>query len=252
MTEPTARPATEPESRLGIGGNFPPAATPYEKACEEIESLYGEAALWLDGAQVTDQSVADGLAKLIKLTREAKARADEARKVENEPFDKGKAEVQARYNPLLKKADLAMTTCKNALAPWLDAIDRAQREAAEEMRRVASEKAKAAQEAIRAADAANLAEREKAEELLEDAKRADAMANKIERATATAATGGRAIGLRTTYHPELTDATAAARHYWRVEPFAFQEFLIGLAERDCRAGRREIPGFTVTATKTAA
>ena len=148
--------------------------------------------------------------------------------------------------------DQVIKTCKNALAPWLDAIDRAQREAAEEARRVAAEKAAAAQAAIRAADAANLAEREKAEELLKAAKRADAQANKIERATATAATGGRAIGLRTTYQPVLTDMTAAARHYWSVERKAFEEFLIGLAEKDCRAGRREIPGFTVVEKKTAA
>lgn len=235
-----------------LGHNNPPPPTAYEIAREEIESLYGEAALWLDGAQVTDQATADGIAKLIKLTREARKRADDARVIENEPFDTGKAEVQARYTPLLKKADLAMTTCKAALAPWLDAIDRAQREAAEEARRIAADKAAAAQAALRAADVANLAEREAAELLVKDAKRADAQANKIERATATAATGGRAIGLRTTYQPVLTDMTAAARHYYKVERKAFEEFLIGLAEKECRAGRREIPGFTVTEKKTAA
>src|SRR3990167_6078636 len=185
------------DPRLGIGGNFPPAEpTPFERACEEVNALYGEAALWLDGAQVESQGVADGLATLIAMLREAVAFANEARKAENEPFDTGKAEVQARYNPLLQKADLAMMTCKNALAPWLDAIDRAQREAAEEARRVAAEKAKAA----------------------------DAQANRIERAPATAATGGRAIGLRTTYQPQLTDMVLAARHYWKVERAAFEEF----------------------------
>jgi hypothetical protein len=105
---------------------------------------------------------------------------------------------------------------------------------------------------LRATDAANLAQREAAELLVKDATRADAQANRIERATATAATGGRAIGLRTTYQPTLTDMTAAARHYWSVERKAFEEFLIGLAEKDCRAGRRAIPGFTVTEKKTAA
>src|SRR3990167_3296349 len=234
------------DPRLGIGGNFPPAEpTPFERACEEVNALYGEAALWLDGAQVESQGVADGLATLIAMLREAVAFANEARKAENEPFDPGKAEVQARYNPLLKKADLAMMTCKNALAPWLDAIDRAQREAAEEARRVAAEKAKAAQDAIRAADAANLAEREAVEELLKDAKRADAQANRIERATATAATGGRAIGLRTTYQPQLVDMTLAARHYCKVERAAFEEFLIGLAERGWRARRGGIPRLPV-------
>ena len=245
-------PPNSDDNRLSIGGNNPPPPTAYEIAREEIEGLYGEAAHWLDGAKVVDQATADGLAKLIKLIRDAKAGADDARKVENVPFDTGKAEVQARYNPLLKKADLALATCKDALAPWLGAIDRAQREAAEEARRLAAEKALAAQQALQAADSANLAERAKAEALVQDAKRADAQANKIEKATATAASGGRAIGLRTTYHPALTDMTAAARHYWSVERRAFEEFLIGLAEKDCRAGRREIPGFTVTEKKTAA
>ena len=248
-----------PEAIATIGHNNPPEPTPYEKARDKINDLYDESKLWLDGAVVDSQALADGLGKLLKSLRDAVTEADAMRIIENEPFDKGKAEVQARYAPLIAdtknqkgKATLAINACKNALASWLDAIDRAQREAAEEARRVAAEKAKAAQDAIRAADAANLAEREAAEELLKDAKRADAQANRIERATATAATGGRAIGLRTTYQPQLIDMTLAARHYWKVERAAFEEFLIGLAERDCRAGRREIPGFTIHEKKTAA
>lgn len=236
----------------GLGHNNPPPPTPYEKACEEVDALYGEASLWLDGARVESQGVADGIAKLIKLIRDAKARADEARKVENVPFDTGKAEVQARYNPLLKKADLAMQTCKNALAPWLDAIDRAQREAAEEMRRVAAEKAAAAQAAIRAADAANLAEREKAEELLKDAKRADAAANRIERATATAATGGRAIGLRTTYTASIVNDVMFAKYAWERHRADMTVFLAGLADRLVREGKRDIPGCQIIEKKTAA
>src|SRR3990167_10046330 len=201
-----------------IGHNKPPPSTPYETACEDIEALYGEAALWLDGATVESQSVADGLAKLIAMLREAVKKADAARLAEKKPFDEGKAEVQARYAPLIAdtktqkgKAILALDVCKNALAPWLDAIDRAQREAAEAARRVATEKARAAQDAIRAADAANLAEREAAEELLKDAKRADVQANRIERATATAATGGRAIGPRTTDQPQLVGIGGGGR-----------------------------------------
>lgn len=247
------------EAIATIGHNQPPEPTPYEKARDKINDLYDEAKLWLDGAVVDSQALADGIGKLIKSLRDAVAEADAARIIENEPFDRGKAEVQARYAPLIAdtktqkgKAALAINACKNALAPWLDAIDRAQREAAEKLRQEAAEKTRLAQEAIRKVDAANLAEREAAEALVQDAKKADALANKVERSTATAATGGRAIGLRTTYQPELTDATAAARHYWQVERKAMEEFLIGLAERDCRAGRREIPGFTVHEKKTAA
>ena len=237
-----------------IGHNNPPEPTPYEQAVEEMTILYSEAEGWLDGVAVDTQDMADGLAKLLNLIRDAKKRTDEARKVEAKPFDEGKAEVQARYKPLLDKADLASDACKKALAPWLAKLEREKAEAAAKARREAEEKAAAAQAVIRAAAPDNLAEREAAEDAVKAAKKADMAANRAERDTAKASSGGvgRAVSLRTHYRPVLTDGVAAARHYWQHRRPEMEAFLVSLAERDVRQAQRTIPGFDVVEEKTAA
>jgi hypothetical protein len=234
----------------GIGHNKPP--TPYEQASAKIEDLYGEATYWLDGAAVECQDHADGLSTLLNMIRDARKEADEARKIEAKPFDDGKAEVQARYNPLLKKADLATDACKKAIAPWLDKQAAEKAAAAAESRRIADEKAHAAQEALRATEATNLAEREAAEQLVRDAKKAETTANRAARDTAKAGVGiGRATSLRTSYKPVLADAVVAARHFWATDRQEIEALLIRLAEQEVRNGKREIPGFVIEEVKTA-
>src|SRR5690349_4076026 len=99
--------------RAVIGGNNPPPS-PFEIAQKAVEDIYGEASMWLDGATVDSQELADGIGNLASELRKARKLADETRKIENKPFDDGKAEVQARYKPLLDKADLAIEACKKA------------------------------------------------------------------------------------------------------------------------------------------
>jgi hypothetical protein len=240
------------QAPVGIGDNRPPEPAPYETAKDEINDLYGEAKLWLDGKAVATQELADDIAKLINMIRAARKRADDARKVENRPFDTGKTEVQARYNPLLKQADRATEVCKSALTPWLQRLDAEKRATAAAARLVAEEQAQIARDAHQAAALDNLKEREAAEALIEDAKMAERAANRAERDTAKAAGGvGRAVGLRTIYTPILTDAVAAARHYWKIDRQAMTDFLTSLAEKDVQRGEREIPGFDVRGEQTA-
>lgn len=234
------------------GHNNPPEPTPYEIARDRVEDLYGEATLWLDGAKVDSQELADGIANLLSDLRKAWKAADEARKIENEPFDLGKAEVQARYNPLLKKAKQAEDACKAANEPWLkkkaDEIEAAARAAREE----ADRKRREAEEAIRAADATNLAARNAAEELVKAAKKAETVANKAERTTAKAGgASGKSMGLRTTWKPVLTDAFRAAKHYWETDRQEIEGLLLVLAARDVASGKREIPGFEVQEQRNA-
>ncbi len=227
-----------------IGHNSPPS--PFETATETIETLYGQAQDWLDGEEITNQEYANEISKMINLIRAAKKEADTARKVENQPFDEGKTEVQDRYNPLLKMADLAIDACKKALAPWLEKVRVELLAKAEKVRLEAEEAKRAAQEAIRAADADNLAEREAAEALVEEAKAAEIASKRAAKDTAKASGGvGKAASLRTTYTPKLTDPVAAARHYWQVKRPEMEAFLTGLAEKDLRAGVGTIPGFDI-------
>lgn len=236
-----------------IGSNNPPEPTPYEQSLEKITDIYSEASLWLDGAAVNSQELADGIGNLLDAIRKARKFADDARKVEKSPFDAGAAEVQGRYNPLLEKADLATAACKKALAPWLNAEDaRVKREAAA-ARAEADRKRQEAEDALRASDAQNLAEREAAEVLLRDAKKADTAANVAARQTAKAGGGfGRAIGLRTTYRHEITDAKAFARWVWLNDSLAMDAFLEERARQLTRDGMRMIPGVTVHEEKAAA
>lgn len=242
-----------------IGHNQPPEPTPYEKAVAEIDGLYDEAKNWLDGQAVDSQSVADGLAKLLTMLRDATKRADEAREAEVEPFNKAKAEIQARYAPLIAdtkaikgKAVLAMEACKKALGPWLEKIDREKREAADKARREAEELAWRAQMAIRATPITDLAGREKAEELVAEAKEAESFARHAAKDTAKVDGGGkRAISMRTVYTPRLIDPPAAVRHYWQTSRVSMEKFILQLAEQDVRNGRKSIPGFAIDETKTA-
>lgn len=234
-----------------IGHNRPPEPTFYELAEKKIADVYGEAKLWLDGARVDSKELADGIGNLLKLIRDARKFADEQRKVENEPFDKGKAEVQARYNPLLQRADLAAQACKAALQPWLDAEDRRIEEEARKAREEAEAKQRAAQEAFRQAqEAADLRAREDAERLLKDAKKADKAATKAEKQTATAGGAfGRAIGMRTVYTPIVTDATQFARYVWTEHKLEMSTFLDALAKRLFAAGMKDMPGVAIAEEK---
>lgn len=240
-----------------IGHNNPP--TPFEEVEKEITDLYGEAKNFLDGEPISTQGMADAVSNLLNLIRAAEKKADALRKEEVQPFDEGKAAVQERYAPLIADTKtkkgmtvLAADACKKALTPWLEKIDAEKRAAAEAARKEAEEKERLAREAMRASKPDDLEAREAAEKLVEDAKKADRMANRAEKATTKAAGGiGKAVGLRTDYVPELTDGVAAARHYWTTKRAEMEAFLLDLAKKDVRAGKREIPGFTIKEEKKA-
>ena len=102
-----------------------------------------------------------------------------------------------------------------------------------------------AAEAMRATSMADLDGREEAEALVSAAEDAAAEAKRIEAARSHAKGDGRAIGLRTTYRPVMTDRKAALMHYLANRPDDIVATLQRLAEVDVREGKRTIPGFDV-------
>lgn len=226
-----------------IGHNRPPEALAYEAHVANIADLYEEARNWLDGTKIETPDQAEAVERLLDLLRDGKKAADESRKVENEPFDRGKAEVQARYNPILKQADTAADGCKAVLKVWRDALAAEKARIAEQARKEAEEKARAAAEAARAASPDNLADVERAEALIQDAERAAKAAKKAGKDTVK--------GLRTYYVPVMVDGTAAARHFWQTRREACEGFFQQLAETEVREGKRAIPGFEVREEKRA-
>lgn len=226
--------------RIAMGANM----TPFDAHKVNIDDLFEEAQTWLDGGGVSTDAEAKAVEQLLDMAREAKKAAEADRKIEAEPFDAGKKAVQAKYVPIIDRADLIVTTCRDVLSPWRERIETEKRAAAEAARAEAERKAVEAQEAIRAS-AGNVAERERAESLLKDAKRADRTASRTER---SATTGN---GLRARWVARLTDRNAAIKHYWEKNANAFEELVVRMAERDTLSGAREIPGFIIEEQKVA-
>lgn len=203
-------------------------------ARDTVNDALIEARAWCDGAAVADQDQADGLAGVLDMLRKASKAADEARKLEAKPFDDGKAEVQARYKPLLTDAERAIDAVKAALAKWQAEQKRIADEAARIAREAADKAAREALEARRAADMANLAEREKADAALVEAERLAKVAKTAEDAP-TGAKGmfaQRATALITIREPvEITDGKAALQWAMRHIPDDLRAWLLQEAKR---------------------
>lgn len=228
-----------------VGHNNPPP-----DPISEIEDLYLESQNWLDGAAIeTAEHVAE-VNRLIDLIAAARKKADAERKLENEPFDTGKAAVQAKYNPALKKADNAITAAKAALLPYMKKQRDEQDRIAAEARQKADDERIAAIAALRAADAGNLLAKEEAEEKLKAAKRAEYEASQAEKAKPQIKGEGRTKAIKITYKPALIDISAAAGHYYRSQRARMAEFLTTMAEEEVRHGKREIPGFEIIKIET--
>lgn len=236
--------------RAVIGGNRPPpdeaVPAPYDLALAKVNAVYDEAKLWLDGAKVESQEMADDIANLLSLLREARKFADEQRIIAKKPFDEAAAAVQAQFKPLIEKVDLAVDGCKKTLAPWLAKVKADQETEAKRKREEAEAKQAAAREALRSTDPTNLEARAAAEKLAKDAKRATKAADKASKQKAHAGGSmGRATSLRTTHVAVMVNAKEAIQHYWVTERDAIIGFITELAQRDARTNVQSIPGFEI-------
>lgn len=229
-----------------IGANNPPPDLTIFNAHDlNIRDWCEEARGWLDGEPIQTPAQAEALETLLDALRKGKAGADEARKVEKAPLDKLIAEIQDRWNPLLKMADTAATACKTVLGVWRDKVAAEKAAEARRVREEADAKIAAAAAASKALDRGNLSAIEDAEALIKDAKAATKLANRTEKA---AVTGN---GLRTHYTPRLTDGVVAARHYWATNRPACEAFFLSMAKTDVLNGKRTIPGFAIDEDKRA-
>jgi len=235
-----------------MGHNGGPALTPFEVSRDEIDALCAESRHWLDAGGVKSQDDANGVSKLLDLLRKAIKRADERRAAEARPHDEAKAEIQARFGALIQdnksgkgRAVLAVEVCKAALTPWLERQEAEKQAAAEAARREADERAREAALALQLSKPSDIEEREHAEDLAQQARRAEAAAGRAENERAAARGGARAVTLRTTYRAEITDETAFARWAWANCRADISAALAGIASRQVAAGTRGIPGVTI-------
>ncbi len=239
-----------------IGHNGGPELDAFEAVRIDIDDLYAEACLWLDGEPVETQEQANAINTLKDRIKKAIKAADEARKAESEPFKTKIDEIQARYNELIGNnksitgiAIKAEEACNAALKPYLLELDRQQKEAARLAREEAERKQREAMEAMRQRDAANLAQRDEAERLVREAKAAEEAARKAENAKAHAKGDARATGLRTVHRAVMVNTKEAAAWIWRERYDELCVFIQDQADKAVRAGSRSIPGFNVVEEK---
>ena len=216
----------------------------------DIDDLRDEAKLWLDGEPITTAAQAADVATLIDRLQKAWKAADEQRDKEKRPHTEAANAVQAKYKPLLDKANTAKEVAKKAQATWLVKLRDEQRRLADEAAAAALKQAEEARAAIAQANAtADLDARERAEEMVAEAKAmiagADAAAKL--KPQAKGADASRALGLKTVYEPEMEDSLIAMRHYWVIPDrrAEFEALMLDMARKDIRSGTRSIPGIKI-------
>lgn len=231
-----------------IGHNLP---EPFLLYNESIHDLLIEANNYLDGKDIENEEQEAAVASILtRLRREANA-ADDQRKAEKKPHDDAGKEVQAKWMPLLEKADLGVQCAKSALTRFLRKKEAAQQAAAEAAAEEARQQAEAAAQAAQNVREDDFAGQTTVRVLRENAAAAEKIANRLGNERVQAKGGERAVGLRSVWTPTLTDPVAALKHYRERQPDALKEWLLEQAQRDVRAGSRAIPGFTIDKSRVA-
>lgn len=244
------------ETPAEAGHNNPP--TPFEDVEKTINDLYEEAKNFADGEPIATEGQAKAVSALIDGLRKATTEADNARKEENKPFDAGKKAVQDKYNPLIGKtksltgkAPLAIELCKEALKPWMLKLEAEQAERERIAREQAEQAERKKQEAL-AKRTESLEDAEEAEAAIQHADAAAASHKATTKDRPNVKGGSRAIGIKTSCYPEMTDASQAMTHYWKTRREDLEEVILAFAQQDVRAGKGPIPGFVIRENKSVA
>lgn len=220
------------------GHNGPP---PFEAHSMHIEDLFKLVSDTTAGGEVVNDEQEAALDDLMDQMRQAWKGADAERVSEKRPHDEAAKAVQAKWKPLLDRANAGIAEIKAKLTPYRTAKQRARDEAERKAREEAAERLRMAQEAHAHSD--DLESRFEAEQNIAAAKKLTVAANKSSRET---------TGLRTYWEAEITDRRAALNAYLKRRPEAFMETLERLAAEDARGARPAVPGVLYHERKKAA
>lgn len=227
-------------SRSLINHNNPPPEVAFSLA---IDDLYEEAKNFIDGTAIETKGQADAIGKIVTGLKKIAKDADAARADEKRPHDEAGKAVQAKWKPLLEKADRAI---KAAQGPLTDYLLEQERIRQEEARRLAEEARKAEEQAKKAIqNAASLDDAERAEELAKEAEKLAASAKRTDKAKSHVAGVDRAIGLRTYWTATVTDYSALLSYMKKARPDDLKAMLRDYAESQVRSGARHIPGVLI-------
>lgn len=220
------------------GHNNPPAEETFGLHIDELFALLSDT---LAGGEVDSDEREAAIDAIADDFHKASKDADKARAAEKKPHDDAGKAVQAKWKPVIDKAERGKKACLDALTPYRVAKQRAKDEAARKAREEAEAKQLEAQAALRQSD--DLEARYQAEQDLEAAKKLAAVANRIDRS---------ATGLRTYWEAEIVDRKEALRHYLTRSPDEFVALIQRLADADARGTRAPVPGVVFHERKKAA
>ncbi len=228
-----------------LGHNNPPAFEAFSMA---LDDAYSTAKDFLDGAPIENQGQADAVGRIVAETKKLRKDADAARAEEKRPHDEAAKAVQAKWKPLLDRAETIIEAAQRPLTTYLAKLAAQQAEA----ERIAREEAeRKAQEAIAAArKAESMDDLEHAKALQDEADKAAKEAAKAGRAKAHVAGGERAIGLRSYKVATVTDRRAALNWIAKHDPAALTAFIEEYATR--HAPTRPMDGVEVTVERRVA
>ena len=211
----------------GIGHNLPPSA--FAEHEEVIAELLELATGTLTG-EVKTQAQFDQVDSLLSDIKDAAKALEETRKAEKAPWDAGAKAVQDIAVPLAKKLDAMADSAKAAKTPFLAAL-KVERDAKEaKAREEAAALLQAAQQVRQAALAADFEASSTADDLLEQARIATAVANKVAKT---------AKGTRTVWDMSMPDPLAAGKWLWANRGDDYFAVLYELAKKE---GRGVVPG----------
>lgn len=221
-----------------IGDNNPPPEAGFGIHIDDLFTLLSDT---LSGGEVSNDEQEAAIDAILDDFRKAAKDADAARTTEKKPFDEAAKAVQAKWKPVIDKAERGAQACKEALTPYRTAKQRAKDEAARKAREEAEAREEAARLALRQSE--DLEAKFAAEQQLEQAAKLKAVANKIDRS---------ATGLRTYWEAEIADRKAALLHYLARAPERFEALIQQMADEDARGTRAPVPGVIFRERKKAA
>lgn len=230
---------TKENPRAKIGGNNPP--DPIDLALEPFGDIIEEAANWLDGATVENETQLKDTDRILKQLKEARKAVDAARDEVTRPLHEvWKAEV-ARWKPTQDDLDRQVKCLIAAQAPFKARLLAEKEEARRKAEEEAQAKAEAARQAHLAASASSI----------EDQRKADAMLREAEEAEKAAARAGKDTvkGMRTVQRYTIESHKAALHWIATHDRAALTEFIEEYVRRNFKL--RPIDGVNVETVKEA-
>lgn len=231
--------------RHGIGGNEPPAFEAYMMA---LDDAYSTAQDFLDGSALENDGQADAVGKILSEVKKIKKDANAERIEEKRPHDDAGKAVQAKWKPLLERADTILAAAQKPLTAYLNQKAAKQAEEARKAREEAERKAQKAIAAERQAE--SMDDLEKARAAQEEADQAARDAKRASKAKAHVAGVDRAVGLRTYKVVTVTDHRKALLWIAARDKSALDAFIDDYARRN--APTRPMDGVEVTEEKRVA